>query len=470
MTILDTSNPANTVQWGYKIYGPWQWGVYGAFQNSLAPYPSIVEEVVAGTLRTLDYQQSSLRSIAIVMGIYGKDILTDGARGLAVVAQPWPIVRDYQKLLNLDTLMTDKLFDLGQAWGLQKPLTETARKSIINVLSLQQGSKSLFQEQTAAITIESKATPYHVIQLLLRINRRMKNMVTAGRNPTDLDISIKNDTIFTQINPWFWTGLQAEYACTRIANNACTQQRKDMTSRIASITTWFIDAGPKDARETIKRSLTRLKTKTQDLVWDDENISAANRADYEAREQELINAMWFKKHLSLDTGLNFSASLPRDFQDMKQTVKDRLNDITSYRYTLDANNNNSSKRGKTNADTLITQIYHMDSKGVQQSNEPWVIWSILSWLWWDKQSTPLSQRQLAILSSLQEAEAYHYTAMNEQAIASTDDSQLLLASLLGSIRYIKKNIYDPSDKETIYENIARICEAQCKNLWWICRF
>lgn len=244
-----------------------------------------------------------------------------------------------------------------------------------------------------------------------------------------------------------------------------------MTSRITDITTWFVESGPKNARETIKRSLTRLKTLWQDIAWKEENISDTNRADYDARQSELLGAMGLKKHIALGTGwLNFSASLPRDFQDMKQIVKDSLNNISSYRNALDANKNNSIKRNTSNADDIVNQIYQMDSRWIQANNEPGMIWSILSRLGWDNNTATLSQRQTAILSSLQEIESYHYTAMNEQAIASTDDSQNLLANLLSTIRYIKENIYNPISKTSIYENIARICETQCKNLWWICRF
>ncbi len=461
--ILDTSNPANTVVWWYKIYGPRQWWIYGAFQNGLAPYPSIVEEVVGGTLRNIDRQQSSARSIAIVLGLYGRDILTDGARGLAVIAQPWPIVRDYQKLLDIDTLIADKLFDLGQAGGLQKKLTNEARQSLIQIFASQQWDDKLFESKTASITIESHATPYTIIQLLLRINRRMKNMVTAGRDPRDTDIAIKNNAISVQINPWFWTGIQTEYACTRLSHNACTQQWKDFTNDIAMITTGFIDTWPKQAREKIKTSLTRLKTLWQDRAWNDENISDKNRADYDARQDELLSAMWLTKHIANISSwiIDISASLPRDFDTMKQTVKDSSQWIASYRSAI-------TQRPTTSPDTIINQIYQVDSKGTQQTDEPGVVWSIMSRLGWDR-SPAQTPRQANIISSLHEIETYHHSAMSEQAIASTDDSQLLLANLLASIRYSKATLYNPSNKKTIYENVVRVCETQCSNLWWTCR-
>ena len=463
MSILDSSNPANTVVGWYKIYGPRQWWVYGAFQNWLAPYPSIVDEVVGGTLRAIDRQQSSMRSIAIVFGLYGRDILTDGARWLAVMAQPWPIVRDYQKLLDVDTLVADKIFDLGQAWWLQKKLTPTAIAAINGALSSQQWQNKLFDAKTASITIEPNATPYNIIQLLLRINRRMKNMVTAGRNPRDTDITIKSNAVSVQINPWFWTGIQTEYACTRLSHNACTQQWKDFTNDIASITTGFIDTWPKQAREKIKTSLTRLKTLWQDRAWNDENISAKNRADYDARQDELLSAMWLTKHIANVSSwiIDISASLPRDFDTMKQTVKDSSQWIASYRSAI-------TQRPTTSPDAIINQIYQVDSKGTQQTDEPGVVWSIMSRLGWDK-SPAQTPRQANIISSLYEIETYHHSAMSEQAIASTDDSQLLLANLLASIRYSKATLYNPSNKKTIYENVVRVCETQCSNLWWTCR-
>lgn len=463
MSILDSSNPANTVVGWYKIYGPRQWWVYGAFQNWLAPYPSIVDEVVGGTLRAIDRQQSSMRSIAIVFGLYGRDILTDGARWLAVMAQPWPIVRDYQKLLDVDTLVADKIFDLGQAWWLQKKLTPEAIAAINGALSSQQWAWKIFIEQSVGVTLERNATPYNVIQLLLRINRRMKNMVTAGRNPRDKDIVIKADTINVQINPWFRTGIKEEYSCTRLANNACTQQRKDMANSINRITSWFVESWPKQARDKIKTSVRRLVSKTKDIAWKDENISDKNRADYDARQYELLSAMGLTKHIANVSWwlINISASLPRDFDNMKQIVKDTAEWISSYREA-------SVQREDADANDIVSQIYQVDSKGISQTEDPWIVWSIMSRLWWSK-APVLGSRQINIATSLMAIEWYHSSAIGEQAIASTDDSQLLLANLLASIRYIKDTIYNSSDKKTIYENVVRVCEVQCSNLWWKCR-
>lgn len=427
----------------YRIFWPRQWGIYNGILSSVNPW-SILSNIVAGTLKNFDKRQSYLRATTELIGIYGIDIIKDGWLWFAVASQPWPIVRDYQLLLDVDTLVWDKIYDIGVAWWYGKQLSEEQINAIRTIIINHTGTWTgkIFTKQK----IDSTTTSTQVLSLLLRTNNRFKKILTLWGKTRDNTILVWwSNQIDIDLNPLYFNALQTSYSCVRIGSSgkSCSSSFKKFKENINNIVKTFKEKWPAQSRKKIETASKRLATRTLQIGWADPNTNdfyKNNLEDYTQRETELLSAQGLTKRSGLwILTWSLSVNLPRkEFSNMRKETTTLAKNITNTTVswaqyiakTVDAWRKDNSWK---NINTDITNL-------------------------------PATISQINIASDLDEIVNEQQSILTNQIIQSSTDTQEALAKTLFHIRVINTILYN-----NIKEDIARTCELQCSNLWGVCR-
>jgi hypothetical protein len=321
----------------YQVYWPRQWWLYQWILSSRNPQ-TILWNIVAGTIKNIDKQQSHIRTAADLMSIYGRDIITDGWLGFAVIVQPWPILRDYQILLDLDKQIADKIYDIGSAGWYGRRLSQIQINNINTILMQHKGTDSgqLFAE----IGIPSNATSTDILHLLMRLNHRHKKILVLWWTTSD-SFSLWNNSVRNlRLNENYFISLQEEYICSRI-NQSCSTTFQTFNDNISNISKTFSEQWPKQARDKISTASKRLATRSLQIIWQTEwDFYKKNINDHEAREAEILSSQpgWrnLKKRIWKDiiTGL-FQINIDRNSKNERNNMKNEAKTIIGWmRQTL----------------------------------------------------------------------------------------------------------------------------------------
>jgi uncharacterized protein YjgD (DUF1641 family) len=398
------------------------------------------------------------------MGMYGRDIITDGALWFAVVAQPWPMVRDYQRLLDVDTMITDKIHELGIAWWYSRTIDGNTIGSIRDFMDNEVGDEKIFED----VTIEDDMKAKDILQVLVKLNKKHKNLIvlSSKANSEWTEDIEKNSTISIDLNTGYREKLKTDYSCARLWGKGamkCSKSFSQFKKSIKNITTNFIEKGPKQSLEKIKVASRRLKTRWQQISGKTDNDTyKKNLSDYEQREAELLSIQWVEKRTS-NSLTWFLGGNP--FRWVLANIEEAKNKAPSII--------NSIKDGweKLTSKALQWAKVKQDIKGEgkEWNNSPGIIDNIKSFFWLDQKSEVTKKIEKNVVATLTQILQDHDEQIKLQSLASTDDSIEKLSETLLSLRFLNNVIYEPDNQKTMYENIVRTCELQCSNLWWTCR-
>ncbi len=438
------NNSTILAQWAqYQVFGPWQWWVYDGILWSTNPW-SIIENIVAGTLKNFDKRQSYLRATTELLSIYGIDIIKDGWLWFLVTAQPRPIVRDYQLLLDIDTIVGDKLYEIGIAGGYGKKLPDTQLTQIKTLIKNNSGEWKLFMSNSI---IDDSLTSTQLLALLLRLNNRFKKVIVLWGNIKDSTITVWSSAKTTvKLNTSYFESLQTSYNCVRIGTSwkSCSSSFTTFKKNIKNITDTFKKKWPKQSRERIEKASKRLATRalqiTNQTDWD---FYKTNIDDYSQREQEILSSQWLTKRtwLWLPSWI-LSSNIPRKMINTRS-------DITWARQGI----KNVSLSGSSYINNLTKNLTSQNLQYLFSNDNPDYILNL-----------PHSPQQVNIASNLDNIITEHQSALIIQLNNTTSDTQEALSKTLFHIRIINTILYN-----NIKEDIARTCELQCSNLWWTCR-
>lgn len=433
-------------QWAqYHVFGPWQWWIYDGILWATNPW-SIIESIVAGTLKNFDKRQSYIRATAELLSIYGIDIIKDGGLWFLVTAQPRPIIRDYQLLLDIDTIVGDKLYEIGIAWGYGKKLPDNQLTQIQTLIKNNSGEWKLFMTNPV---IDDSLTSTQILALLVRINNRFKNSLVLWSINWNETINVWSSQISTvDINKDFFISMKNHYACTRIGTSwkSCSSSFATFKKNIKNITDTFKTKWPKKSREKIKKASKRLATRalqiTNQTDWD---FYKKSIDDYSQREQEILSSQWLtKRKWSAWDVIKWwlSSNIPRKISNTRWDIK-------------------WARQGIKNVSLSWSSYMSNLTKNLTSKN--------LQYLFSDNDSDyilnlPHSPQQVNIANNLQNIITEHQSALTIQINNTTSDSQEALWKTLFNIRIINNILYN-----NIREDIARTCELQCSNLWGTCR-
>jgi len=442
------NNSTILAQWAqYNVFGPWQWWVYDGILWSTNPW-SIVENIVAGTLKNFDKRQSYLRATTELLSIYGIDIIKDGWLWFLVTAQPRPIVRDYQLLLDIDTIVGDKLYEIGIAGWYGKKLPDEQFIQITTLIKNNSGEWKLFESNP---TIEDALTSTQSLALLLRINNRFKKILTLWGTLQDNTITVWGSAkTEVKLNIEYFSLLQKHYDCTRIGTSwkSCSSSFATFKKNIKNITDTFKTKWPKQSREKIEKASKRLATRalqiTNQTDWD---FYKNNIDDYTQREQEILSSQWLTKRTWWLLWWNMLRQIVNTWRDIKSWIDNLITKKKEKKKNSSQNNTDIS-----NTNTQSEDKQKINIKSLDISNPDYILY------------LPASPQQVNIASNLDNIITEHQSALTIQLNNTTSDTQEALSKTLFHIRVINTILYN-----NIKEDIARTCELQCSNLWWTCR-
>jgi hypothetical protein len=441
------NNSTLITQWRqYRVFWPRQWWVYNGILSSQNS-SSILWNIVWGTLKNFDKRQSYIRATTELLGIYSAGILKDGWLGFLAASQPFAIIRDYQLLLDIDTLVGDKIYEIGIAWWYSKPLEDNQLTQIKTLIQNNSGKWKIFTEN---IDISDSLTSTQLLSLLLRLNNRFKKILVLWWWLPDSTITVWwwSKTI-VELNEEYFSWLQQNYSCTRIGTSwkTCGSSFIVFKKNIKNIISWFGEKWPKQSLEKINIASKRLVTRALQITnQTDSDFYKNNIDDYTQREQELLSALWqTKRTWSLRSVIKWwlSSNIPRKLMNIYKETKWIINNIGSviswiWSYTKDLTQNITSEK-------LKQLLSYPDRKEY-----------ILQ--------LPASPQQSNITQLLRSISNEQTNIITTQINNTTSDTQEALSMTLTTIRIINTILYN-----NIREDIARTCELQCSNLWWICR-
>ncbi len=440
----------------YQIYWPRQWWIYQGILSSRNPQ-TILWNVVAGTIKNIEKQQSHIRATADLMTIYGRDIITDGWLGFAVIVQPWPILRDYQILLDLDKQIADKIYDIGSAWWHGRTLSQSQINAINIILRQHEwsGSGQLFRD----IGVPPNASSTDILHMLMRLNNRHKKILVLWWTTTDnfwwtvFNTTVKN----LRLNENYFISLQEAYICSRI-NQSCSATFKTFKDNISNISKTFSEQWPEQARDKISRASKRLATRSLQIIWQTEsNFYKNNIDDYTAREAEILSSQPGWRNLKKRTGRGiiswmFQVNIDRNSQNERNNMKNEVKTITQW-----------TKSTREAAWKMIGSIWRWITN-IFQNNQTQE-WNNSSNQTPEEDKKPTDDERINnIVLQLQHIDQRHNNTIAKTINIQTTDLQTILAGILVQTRSVNSTLND-----IVYNDLALTCELQCSNLWWRCR-
>lgn len=433
----------------YHVFGPRQGWIYNGILQDLSPW-SILGNIVAGTLKNLDKRQSYLKATTELIGIYGIDIIKDSGLGFFVSAQQWPLIRDYQLLLDVDTLVGDKIYDIWVIWWYGKQLSNEQLNTIRTIIFNNSWEGKIFASNP---TINDETTATQILSLIVRTNNRMKKVLTLGGQMRDPSITLwANKTIKISLNNIYFESLRKSYQCTKITAQACKSDMKDFVKHINNITKAFADNGPKKARDKIEQASKRLMVRSLQVIGQtDSQFFKNNIDDYTAREQELLSAQWLKKRSGRDILLGSISINGKSWKDLWDTVSRKTINIRSGSKTFYNKTVDTIDKGRNSTKNTIKWIFANKSSSTTTENN-------------NKKDQILHNQRETIATGLDNLIHDHQETRTKALQMVSIDSQKAITQTLLLIRTLNDML-----KNNIQQNLTRTCELQCSNLWGTCR-
>lgn len=430
---LDTKTDIMSNGTSYNVFGPWQWWTYNGMLVDKNP-SGLIQSIVLWTLKNLDRRQSQMRWTIEVLSIYTTDIIKDGSLWFLVASQPWPIMRDFQYLLDIDTMISDKIYDLG-VMGMQwKQLTTQERNAIIQLLENNTWEGKLFASEAVLSTSLSSTD---ILRLLLRINNRNKKTLTLSTTGIDNTVTANNSTL--TLSDKHFIDMVNNYKCVRIGEKtkSCGWSWKDFKKSIDTITKSFIETGPKQSWEKINKAYKRLITRGK-IIMGPENINQQNLQDYLNREHELITSRWDGQTLTKRSGRwiltwAISSNIPRQITSSRKNILNGSKEVGNIR------------------------------KGIKNTVTPTSTPSNLTKDQKEALALPPSTSQAITSLALSNVIIEHQNMKQQQLYVATSESQEALSKITYRIRIIN-DLLD----NTIKDDLTRTCNLQCSNLWGVC--
>ena len=123
-------------------------------------------------------------------------------------------MRDFQYLLDIDTMISDKIYDLGTMGMQGKTLTEQERTTILEILKNNTGEGKIFSSEP---NLSPSITSTDILRLLLRINNRNKKTLTLSTTKIDNTVTANNSTL--TLSKKHFENMVQKYKCVRIGSN-----------------------------------------------------------------------------------------------------------------------------------------------------------------------------------------------------------------------------------------------------------
>lgn len=205
-----------------------QWGLFEAQEK-----PQWLWWMFSNFIQNLNQKVQTAWVLWMLTVAFPLDFLRDGWLSFVILTRSSPLVRDFKKLMDIDTAISDKIFAIAQGWWYYKTI-DPQTLTRINQIFQKNVTNQMFMP---SYTISSSVRYGEMTRFLSRINRKMKYFL-ALKTPTSLRGERSTKNISVTYNPVFEQQLTERYQCTRWFGQ-CNQSFKNFSSNIKNVVNTF---------------------------------------------------------------------------------------------------------------------------------------------------------------------------------------------------------------------------------------
>lgn len=388
-------------------------------------------DVLTRIANNLNQKWQTIVTFNVLMSTIGTQIISSSARQeIAVMVNSKALMRDREKLDQLDQDISDTLFDLGQAGAFIANLQEYQQRAsaIIKKYADQDGS---FIE----ITGEPSPSASELIGGLWDLNQAYKRFIAEDKTDGfDVFSEKHGDTLWIQLTRANYESLQEQYNCTR-GINKCDETYKKFGDNVSET----LDGAQWDADEavaTIKTSLERLK-----CAFSKQSSVKCQKLGFREKQNDLLRNLYgIEWPFANQQG---TSALSNSMSRLGDSFAREVNDVKDF-YTKNDNQQSSiTLPSKWLLDISTPDFATKKENENLYASLVWVMNSTLAQSKSSRQSHVLAD-PLVVTRNIPRTSIVVYSAIN----------------IIG----------DPQKAKSITQNLGKACENQCSNLWWTCYY
>lgn len=370
-------------------------------------------------------------TFSVLMWTIGKQIVASSARQeLQVMVNSKALMRDREKLDQLDQDIADTLFDMGDAWVF-----------IANVQDYKQRIKTVFekyaqwQDAFIEVTWDPSSSATVLIAALWDLNQAYKRFIAGGNTDwfnvfsekywSELGISL------TAVN---YESLQQEYSCTRWINK-CDTTYKKFGANMSEIGENVQDE-TKEAIKTITNAVERLK-----CAFAKQSNVKCQQSWFKDKQNDLLRGLYgLEWPMANKAWVN---ALANSMDRLGNSLKTQINDVKDF-YTK----NDNQSTPITLPATAAMDVSKPDIASKQWSDD------LYADLMWATNETLAQSRK-----------GWQQHVMADPLVVTRNIPRVSIM-VYNSINIIG----DAQKAKSITQNLGKACENQCSNLWGTCYY
>ncbi len=469
---------------------------------------------------------------AIMFSLWRELITKDGVWWFLILFKQRTFVETWRRLLDLDSLIHQKMFDLGLAWAFTEKISPQNRQylqQIINqYIKTTDNPDALFDQAQLYDWIKY----YQITEMLLRINSAMKTFVSYNTikqfNHKEFQKWLKDTKFIIQFNFEQISQMQSQYQCARWIKwlKNCNKAFKKFAQNIKKIT-WENIKWAKASLNTINTANKKFKNAfsvagkqllNKDLTKDEQKFLDKEkdllRTLYWQDADKMINNGFFakiNKFRSTSTKWDNSLLSEQEQDNIKQNVQNIKDEAQKNAQTIIDGYINKEKRAfeKNRIKQLQECLKNIDKKerkeliktiSIYTKKDPSIKKQITSCeqidaivnnikihQYTDKNITTISHDKmqdiiaqwnpkaninpelLTIFTKSMETLINHQQDYSKQMVlADNKDLTLFFSEIFTQIHTTKQIIW--TKEEGLLNNLSTACELQCENKPWQCSY
>ena len=416
---------------------------------------NVLSQIFGWLKDNINQKTQTIAAISILMiAISAQIISKDGPMSFLILFQSRPILRDRKKILELDTVMGDFIYQLGLTANYFKKLSSEERDTITKIFIKYSWPTGIFAIEPAPV-ISSETTYGNMVKFLWTLNSKMKSFIALnqqtqyGKGDKELK-EMKKKWVTVTFEETYGLRLAESYACTRSIVNECSAQLANFTQNIKNAASVFADnAGWSwtgknlSALGQIKQSVEKLKMwlgiiepseafKKQEgrLITSNDPLKTLDCSTYHFLECDKADEAKRLSERGIGKFIKFRSNV--QLKKNKQALANKQQQLAKKTQPPDA-----TDPGFSANDTV--QDFIKKLQWTSQDNVKWAFYDLLR-----------SQRETEQLMHISEP---------------SDITKGLQKQILDYINGTIRTIGDKTQRGTLLYHLNQSCQLQCTNKW-----
>ena len=327
------------------------------------------------------------------------------------------IMRDWQKIDNLDQSITNTLIDLWNAWVFVRLWFRNWWRDRINQIVQKYTSMQNAPIQTSSL---NSTQPTDILWWLRRMNQALKSSLSIWWNKelwnSFMDWAMKFSSNAIDNMPLY-------YACAKWVGGMATCSPTGNRAKNNLESTW------ENTKDETSGAVTMIKNAVKRLSWF-RSSNGQTQEMFKQRQNDLLRWQYWRQWVRN----NEWEPLVQGFWDAWKTVKNNISSVWPF------------AGRKENSD--------------EKTATPFVVWDITTTI------QTANQKQKILLAFAETTNAAEQNR-NQSVLADISPITKLFPLITQEIITAQYRI-DSTKPNAITQSLWEACETQCKNLWWTC--